>query len=72
VKSWFIIYIYIGLAVRRIAGAVGRGNVQGAVAGWMRGWGMLTFHQRAQLRASTRPLASMAAKIAVVVVPRAG
>jgi hypothetical protein len=46
-KSWFIIYIYIGiyigLEVRRIAGAVGRGNVKGAVAGWMRGLGMLTF-----------------------------
>ena len=42
-KSWFIIYIYIALEVRRIAGAVGRGNVKGAVAGWMRGLGMLTF-----------------------------
>jgi hypothetical protein len=43
VKSWFIIYVYIGLDVRRIAVAVGRGNVKGAVAGWMRGLGMLTF-----------------------------
>ncbi len=47
-KSWFIIYIYIGyiyigLEVRRIADAVGRGNVKGAVAGWTRGLGMLTF-----------------------------
>jgi len=41
--SGFVIYIVIGPEVRRIAGAVGRGNVKGTAAGWMRGLGMLTF-----------------------------
>src|SRR5256885_1422271 len=35
-ESWFVIYIHIGPEVRRIAGAVGRGNVKGAAAGYSR------------------------------------
>jgi hypothetical protein len=40
VPGGFIIYIDIGLEVRRIAGACCRGNVKGMAAGWMRGFGV--------------------------------
>jgi hypothetical protein len=40
VPSGFIIFIYIGAEIRRIAGTVGRGNVKGTAAGRMRGLGV--------------------------------